>query len=63
MFALVWFVCYLGGGCEELVVDVFDNEHQCLTAMETQRIRRGGCYPLEDFIDGFWLPASEYSDF
>ncbi|HIB5474650.1 TPA: DUF1482 family protein, partial [Klebsiella pneumoniae] len=23
----------------------------------------GGCYPIEDFIDGFWQPASEYSDF
>ncbi|MDF7735089.1 DUF1482 family protein, partial [Klebsiella pneumoniae] len=22
-----------------------------------------GCYPIEDFIDGFWQPASEYSDF
>ena len=26
-------------------------------------ITHGGCYPIEDFIDGFWQPASEYSDF
>ncbi|WP_152929734.1 DUF1482 family protein, partial [Serratia sp. 506_PEND] len=25
--------------------------------------RHAGCYPMEEFIDGFWLPASEYSDF
>ena len=54
MFALVLFICYLDGGCEDM---------QCLVAMEDQRIRHGGCYPIEDFIDGFWQPASEYSDF
>ncbi|MDU1084274.1 MAG: DUF1482 family protein, partial [Leclercia adecarboxylata] len=21
-----------------------------------------GCYPVEDFIDGFWRPAQEYAD-
>ncbi|MCR2752475.1 YebW family protein, partial [Salmonella enterica] len=26
-------------------------------------LRHAGCYPMEEFIDGFWLPASEYSDF
>jgi hypothetical protein len=31
--------------------------------MEVQRLRYGGCYPVEDFIDGFWRPAQEYSDF
>ncbi|HHP7726280.1 TPA: DUF1482 family protein, partial [Escherichia coli] len=23
----------------------------------------GGCFPIEDFIDGFWRPAQEYGDF
>ncbi|EIY4532638.1 DUF1482 family protein, partial [Salmonella enterica subsp. enterica serovar Cerro] len=23
----------------------------------------GGCFPVEDFIDGFWRPAQQYSDF
>ncbi len=63
MFALVLFICYLDGGCEDIVVDVYREETQCLVAMEDQRIRHGGCYPIEDFIDGFWQPASEYSDF
>ncbi|WP_234832633.1 DUF1482 family protein, partial [Salmonella enterica] len=27
------------------------------------RIRHGGCFPVEDFIDGFWRPAQQYSDF
>ncbi|HBB1089636.1 TPA: DUF1482 family protein, partial [Escherichia coli] len=22
-----------------------------------------GCFPIEDFIDGFWRPAQEYGDF
>ena len=30
---------------------------------DDQRIRHGGCFPVEDFIDSFWLPAREYSDF
>ncbi|MGQ7171934.1 DUF1482 family protein, partial [Escherichia sp. R-CC3] len=25
--------------------------------------RHGGCFPIEDFIDGFWRPAQEYGDF
>ncbi|HIH6558895.1 TPA: DUF1482 family protein, partial [Klebsiella michiganensis] len=25
MFALVLFICYLDGGCEDIVVDVYDN--------------------------------------
>ncbi|EOA3870806.1 DUF1482 family protein, partial [Salmonella enterica] len=25
--------------------------------------RHGGCFPVEDFIDGFWRPAQQYSDF
>lgn len=62
MFALVLFVCYLGGGCDELVVDVFNTEPQCERAMDSQRIRQGGCYPLEDFIEGFWQPAQTLSD-
>ncbi|ENR0062371.1 DUF1482 family protein, partial [Shigella flexneri] len=28
-----------------------------------QRIRHGSCFPIEDFIDGFWQPAQEYGDF
>ncbi|RLP16989.1 DUF1482 family protein [Raoultella ornithinolytica] len=63
MFALVLFICYLDGGCEDIVVDVYDNERRCLVAMNDQRIRQGGCFQVEDFIDGFWQPASEYSDF
>ncbi|EOA0837524.1 DUF1482 family protein, partial [Shigella flexneri] len=27
------------------------------------RIRHGSCFPIEDFIDGFWQPAQEYGDF
>jgi hypothetical protein len=39
------------------------DEPQCLVAMKEQNLRHAGCYPMEEFIDGFWLPASEYSDF
>ncbi|STV39767.1 secreted protein [Klebsiella pneumoniae subsp. ozaenae] len=39
MFALVLFICYLDGGCEDIVVDVYREETQCLVAMEDQRIR------------------------
>ena len=60
MFALVLFVCYLDGGCEDIVVDVYNTEQQCLYSMSDQRIRQGGCFPIEDFIDGFWRPAQEY---
>jgi hypothetical protein len=63
MYALFLFVCYLDGGCDDIVVDVFNTEKQCLSAMDDQHLRYGGCYPVEDFIDGFWLPAREYSDF
>lgn len=63
MFALVLFVCYLDGGCEDIVVDIYNTEPQCEVAMRDQRMRNGGCYPVEGFIDGFWQPASEYSDF
>jgi hypothetical protein len=30
MFALVLFICYLDGGCEDIVVDVYDNERSAL---------------------------------
>ena len=60
MFALVLFVCYLDGGCEDIVVDVYNTEQQCLYSMSDQRIRHGGCFPIEDFIDGFRRPAQEY---
>lgn len=63
MFALVLFVCYLDAGCEDIVVDVYNTEQQCLYSMDDQRIRHGGCFPVEDFIDGFWRPAQDYSDF
>ncbi len=63
MFALVLFVCYLDGGCEDIVVDVYNTEQQCLYSMSDQRIRHGGCFPIEDFIDGFWRPAQEYGVF
>lgn len=60
MFALVLFICYLNGGCEEKVIDVYNDEPQCLRAMDSQRIRHGGCYPLDDFIEGSWIPAQQY---
>ncbi|OJH83862.1 YebW family protein [Serratia marcescens] len=58
MYALVMFVCYLDGGCSEMVVDILRDEPQCLVAMKEQNLRHAGCYPMEEFIDGFWLPAS-----
>lgn len=54
MFVLVLFICYLDGGCEDIVVDVYCEEMQCLVVMEDQWICYGGCYLIEDFIDGFW---------
>ena len=33
MFALVLFICYLDGGCEDIVVDVYREETQCSVAM------------------------------
>ncbi|AML58096.1 YebW family protein [Serratia rubidaea] len=63
MYALVMFVCYLDGGCTEIMVDILRDEQQCLVAMQEQNLRHAGCYPVEDFIDGFWLPASEYAAF
>ncbi|ACS85867.1 MULTISPECIES: YdfD/YebW family protein [Musicola] len=62
MFALVIFVCYLGGGCENLVAGAYDSEAQCLSAMDEQRIRNGGCFPIEDFTHDLWQPAREHSD-
>ncbi len=46
MFALVLFVCYLDGGCEDIVVDIYDTEQHCLYSMDDQRIRHGGCFPV-----------------
>jgi Protein of unknown function (DUF1482). len=63
MFALVLFICYLDGGCDDIVVDMYRSEKQCVAAMEDQQIRRGGCLPAEDVVDSFWYPAREYSDF
>ena len=48
---------------DEMFVDVYNTEQQCLYSMSDQRIRHGGCFPIEDFIDGFWRPAQEYGDF
>ncbi|MFP1811224.1 YebW family protein [Lonsdalea quercina] len=62
MFVLIIFVCYVGGSCEDLVTGIYETETQCLKTMGEQRIRNGGCYPIEDFIDGFWRPAQEYRD-
>ncbi len=46
MFALVLFICYPDGGCEDIVVDVYDNERRCLVAMDDQRIRRAAVFRL-----------------
>ena len=62
MFALVIFVCYLGGNCESLVAGTYINEPQCLGAMEEQQIRNSGCFPIDDFRSGYWKPAREYRD-
>lgn len=63
MFALVIFVCYLQGGCDDFVIEILPTEERCLAVMDEQRIRRGGCYPLDDVHDSFWSPAQEYADF
>lgn len=63
MFALVLTICYLGGGCEDLVVDAFNTQKQCIVAMHQQGLRQAGCYPIEDFIDGYWIPAHENADY
>lgn len=47
MFALVLFVCYLDGGCDDIVVDVFNTEQQCLKVMDEQRMRHGAAIPLK----------------
>ncbi|MEA1065248.1 YebW family protein [Erwinia sp. HR93] len=62
MFALVLFVCYLHSGCDDKVVDVYNTEQQCLNAMADQRMRHGGCYPVDKSFGGFWQPAQQYSD-
>ena len=33
MFTLVLFVCYLDGGCEDIVVDVYKTEQKCLKSL------------------------------
>ncbi|WP_058912894.1 YebW family protein [Entomohabitans teleogrylli] len=63
MYALVLFICYLDGGCDDIAIDIFHTEEQCLAAMNEQRLRHAGCYPIDEFIDGFWRPAQEFSDF
>lgn len=60
MFALVIYVCYLQGGCEDYVIDVLKTEQQCLAAMDEQHIRRGGCYPYEEVGSPFWIPAYQH---
>lgn len=44
MFALVLFVCYLDGGCEDIVVDIYDTEQHCLYSMDDQRIRMAAVF-------------------
>ncbi|MGX8942377.1 YebW family protein [Symbiopectobacterium sp. Eva_TO] len=63
MYALVVFICYLCHCCENLVIDAYFNEAQCLSAMDEQHLRREGCFPIEDFIDGYWIPAHERAEF
>ncbi|MGC6386597.1 YebW family protein [Ewingella sp. S1.OA.A_B6] len=63
MFALVLTICYLGGGCEDLAIDAFDTKQQCMVAMRQDGLRHAGCYPIEDFIEGYWSPAQENADF
>lgn len=63
MFALVLIICYLHGGCEDNVIAIFHTRQECQASMAEQRIRHGGCYPVEHFIDNFWNPAHEYGDF
>lgn len=52
-----FFLCATDGGCEDIVVDVYKTEQQCLISMDDQRIRNGGCLPADDYIDSFWHPA------
>ncbi|AHG22119.1 hypothetical protein Z042_22695 [Chania multitudinisentens RB-25] len=59
MYALVMFVCYLDGGCADIVLDVLRDEQQCLAVMQEQQLRHAGCYPIEDFIDGFWFSTDQ----
>ncbi|QCR36389.1 YebW family protein [Nissabacter sp. SGAir0207] len=63
MYALILSICYLGGGCDDLVIDAFNTQPQCLRAMEEQRLRHAACMPVEDFIEGYGLPAQEHADF
>lgn len=63
MYALVIFICYLGHGCENMVIDAYNTQAQCMGAMKEQRLRRAGCFPIEDFIDGYWIPAQQQANF
>ncbi|QUJ06478.1 DUF1482 family protein [Salmonella enterica subsp. enterica] len=37
-----------------MVVDIYDVEQQCLYSDgRSTDLRHGGCFPVEDFIDGF----------
>lgn len=63
MFALVLTVCYLGGGCDDLVVDAFDTVQECRVNMQEQGLRQAGCYPIDEFIDGYWIPAHTRVDY
>ena len=62
MYALVLLICYLDGGCEDIMLGVYDDEPACIVARDEQRLRHAGCYPVEDVIDGSWTPACQYSD-
>lgn len=45
MFTLVLFVCYLDGGCEDIVVVVYKTEQQCLISMDDHVFVTEGVYP------------------
>lgn len=61
MFALVLFVCYLDGGCEDIVVDVYNLQGTAVSLFyERSTDPPWRLNPIEDFIDGFWRPAQEY---
>lgn len=62
MYALVIFICYLGQGCENLMIDAYKNQAQCLRAMDEQGLRRAGCLPIEDVVDSYWIPAEQQAD-
>ena len=37
MYALVLLICYLDGGCEDIMLGVYDDEPACIVARDEQR--------------------------